>query len=67
MREALENMDGCGGVDDVTRQTSNLCLGDDYREVKRPCCYLLTINVEVKQMHVEGCKKISIIGGGGTF
>lgn len=34
MREALDNMDGCGGVDDVTGQTSSLYLSDDYKEVK---------------------------------
>lgn len=34
MREALDNMDGCGGVDDVIRQTSGLYLNDDYKEVK---------------------------------
>ncbi|KAI3353724.1 hypothetical protein L3Q82_004959 [Scortum barcoo] len=32
MREALDNMDGCGQVDDVIRQTSSLYLSDDYRE-----------------------------------
>lgn len=31
MREALDNTDG---QDDVTRQTSGLFLGDDYKEVK---------------------------------
>ena len=35
MREALDKMDGCGGVDDVIRQASNLYLSDDYKEV--PC------------------------------
>lgn len=34
MREALDNMDGCGGVDDVSRHTSSLYLSDDYKEVK---------------------------------
>lgn len=34
MREALDNMDGCGGVDDVIRQASGLYLSDDYKEVK---------------------------------
>lgn len=34
MREALDNMDGCGGQDDVIRQTSSLYLSDDYKEVK---------------------------------
>lgn len=34
MREALDDMDGSGRVDDVIRQTSNLYLSDDYKEVK---------------------------------
>lgn len=35
MREALDNMDGCGGVDDVSRELSGLYVSDDYKEVKR--------------------------------
>lgn len=34
MREAVDKMDGCGGVGDVIRQTSSLYLSDDYKEVK---------------------------------
>lgn len=34
MREALDNVDGSGGVDDVIRQASSLYLTDDYKEVK---------------------------------
>lgn len=34
MREALDNMDGYGGQDDVIKQTSSLYLSDDYKEVK---------------------------------
>lgn len=34
MREALDNMDGYGGEDDVIRQTSSLYLSDDYKEVQ---------------------------------
>lgn len=34
MREALDNMDGFGGVDDVIRRTSSLILNDGYKEVK---------------------------------
>lgn len=33
MKEALDNMDGSGGMDDVIRQTSSLYLNDDYKEV----------------------------------
>lgn len=43
MREAMENMDGCGGPDDFIRQASNMYLGDDYKEVKAhiPVCVCL--------------------------
>lgn len=34
MRDALDNMDGCGGVDNVIRQGVGLYLSDDYKEVK---------------------------------
>lgn len=34
MRETLDNMDRCDGVDDVTRQAASLYLNDDFKEVK---------------------------------
>ncbi len=34
MREALDDMDECDGVDDVIRQASSLYFSDDYKEVK---------------------------------
>lgn len=34
MREALDNVDEFGGVDDLIGQTSSLYLSDDYKEVK---------------------------------
>ncbi len=42
MREALDNMDGCGEVDDVIRQTSSLYLSDDYKEVKDHVVFVLS-------------------------
>lgn len=33
MREALDNTDGCGGIDNVIRQAASLYLSDDYKEV----------------------------------
>ncbi|XP_033953030.1 schwannomin-interacting protein 1 isoform X1 [Pseudochaenichthys georgianus] len=35
MREALDNMDGFGGVDDVIRRTSSLILNDGYKEAQK--------------------------------
>lgn len=43
MREALDNMDGCGGMDDVIRQTSSLYLSDDYKEVKGQAVFVCVL------------------------
>lgn len=40
MREALDDMDECDGVDDVIRQASSLYLSDDYKEVKDCVAFL---------------------------
>lgn len=34
MREALDKMDGCDGVDDVIKQASVFDVSNDYKEVK---------------------------------
>lgn len=39
MRDALDNMDGCGGVDNVISQAAGLYLSDDYKEVKDPVVF----------------------------
>lgn len=43
MREALDNMEGCAGVDDVIRQTSSLYLSDDYKEVKGQAVFVCVL------------------------
>lgn len=46
MREALDNMDECDGVDDVIRQASSLYLSDDYKEVKD---YVVFVSMHTSQ------------------
>lgn len=58
MREALDNMDGCGGVDDVIRQASSLYLSDDYKEVKDHVLLVCVLSQffiinQLKPLHAE--------------
>lgn len=39
MRDAVDNIEGCGDVDNIISQAVGLYLSDDYKEVKDPVVF----------------------------
>lgn len=66
MREALDNMDGCGGVDDVIGLTSNLYLSGDYKEVKDHVVLLFHAHKSIFNAY-RPTGKICVVNESGIF